>query len=163
MTKRQDSLVFFECINNQHVADALFETAQKLVIRKEKRRGFSGPMSFSLYDTCGLLCNGYDSSPVILLSYNPDYYNSLISGAGFSKAIDWYAFYGKSRCPYQTIFLQNSRESTASAQPQDRNPEFKKIRLLCTSYRSDFQGCLDGKLGSCSIDRFTIATPLFLN
>lgn len=82
---------FFECVNNQEVANALFAEASQWLKLKNKNK-MLGPISFTLYDECAMLCDGYDSSPVVLLSYNPPYYNDLVAGAGFQKAIDWYAF-----------------------------------------------------------------------
>ncbi|MBN2411237.1 GNAT family N-acetyltransferase [candidate division KSB1 bacterium] len=82
---------FFECIKNQQVANALFSEASKWLKAKQKSR-IIGPISFTLYDECAMLYDGFDSIPVVLLSYNLPYYNDLVAGAGFQKAIDWYAF-----------------------------------------------------------------------
>jgi len=82
---------FFECVNDQQVANALFDAAAEWLASKGKKR-IRGPMSFTLYDISGMLYEGFDSSPVILLAYNPPYYNDLVVNAGFQKAIDWYAF-----------------------------------------------------------------------
>ncbi|MBN2357532.1 hypothetical protein JXO59_15570 [candidate division KSB1 bacterium] len=82
---------FFECIDNADAASALFDAAADYLRRKNKKR-ILGPMSFCIYDISGVLYEGFDSSPVILLAYNPPYYNDLLTRAGFVKAIDWYAF-----------------------------------------------------------------------
>ncbi len=82
---------FFECINDQEVANALFEAAEDWVSKKGKTK-ILGPESFTIYDETAMLYDGFDSSPVILLTYNPPYYNDLVTGHGFEKAIDWYAF-----------------------------------------------------------------------
>ena len=82
---------FFECVDDQEVANALFEEATRWVKSKGKSR-ILGPMNFTLYDESGMLYHGFDSLPVVLLPYNPAYYNDLVVGAGFEKAIDWYAF-----------------------------------------------------------------------
>jgi len=82
---------FFECINDQAVADALLARATEWGLAKGKKR-MEGPYSFTLYDASGLLYQGFDSMPVVLLTYNPPYYNDLLVNAGFEKAIDWFAF-----------------------------------------------------------------------
>lgn len=82
---------FFESINQKEVAKALLDAAAEWLVAKGKTRVI-GPMSFTVYDECGLLFEGFDSLPVILLSYNPSYYNQLVEHAGFRKEIDWYAF-----------------------------------------------------------------------
>lgn len=82
---------FFECINNQDVADALFAAAGHWL----KDRGMDimrGPENPSQNDEVALLVDGFDSPPVLLMSYNPKYYIDLIDNAGFKKAKDLYAY-----------------------------------------------------------------------
>lgn len=82
---------FFECINEQKVADGLFAEAEKWL----KNRGFDtviGPENPSMNDEIGLLIDAFDLPPVILSTYNPEYYIYLIENAGYRKAKDLYAF-----------------------------------------------------------------------
>ncbi len=51
-----------------------------------------GPMNLSMNDECGFLIEGFDSSPVIMMTYNPKYYLDLSERYGFVKAKDLYAF-----------------------------------------------------------------------
>jgi hypothetical protein len=83
---------FFECINDQESANLLFRTAEKF-IKDQGMTVIYGPASFSSNDEYGLLVDGFDSSPVILMPYNPKYYADLIEGYGFKKAKDLYALY----------------------------------------------------------------------
>ncbi len=82
---------FFECINDQEPVRLLFDAAEEW-LRKYDRKRVNGPFNFTLYDASGMLYNGFDSMPVVLLSYNPPYYNDLVANAGYKKEIDWYAF-----------------------------------------------------------------------
>ncbi len=82
---------FFECENNAQAAHMLLDAAAGWLRQKGKTR-ILGPMSFSIYDASGVLYEGFDSSPVLMLAYNPAYYNDLLTGAGMRKTIDWYAF-----------------------------------------------------------------------
>lgn len=82
---------FFETIQDPDVAERLLGTASNWV----KARGMTairGPMSFSTNEECGLLIDGFDSSPVVMMTYNPRYYVELIEKAGFGKAQDLYAY-----------------------------------------------------------------------
>ena len=82
---------FFECINDQEVANALFDAAGAWL----KSKGFDtmrGPVNPSLNDEVALLVEGFDGPPVCLMSYNPQYYMNLIDGYGFAKAKDMYAY-----------------------------------------------------------------------
>jgi len=51
-----------------------------------------GPMSFTTNDECGLLVDGFQYRPAILMPYNPPQYAPWIEGAAFTKAKDLYAF-----------------------------------------------------------------------
>lgn len=82
---------FFECINNQEAANALFDAAGDWL----KARGMTamrGPENPSQNDDCGLLIDAFNTPPVILMTYNPEYYISLIENAGFTKAKDLFAY-----------------------------------------------------------------------
>lgn len=82
---------FFECIDNQEVANLLFEEAKKWL----KSKGLThirGPFNPSINDETGLLIDGFDDSPQILMTYNPRYYTKLIENAGLSKIKDLYAY-----------------------------------------------------------------------
>ncbi len=83
---------FFECINDQAVADALTSTARGWL----KARGVMavrGPATPSVNDEYGLLIDGFDRPPVVLMPYNPPYYATLLEKAGFKKIKDLYAYH----------------------------------------------------------------------
>lgn len=82
---------FFECCQDQEVADALIGAAAEWLAGKGKQR-MMGPMSFSMYDISGILIEGHDTMPCILTAYNPPWYEDLMDQAGMRKAIDWFAF-----------------------------------------------------------------------
>ncbi len=82
---------FFECIDNQEVANALFDAA----FEWNRYRNFTslrGPMNFSVNQDCGLLINGFDSPPMIMMPYNFPYYPKLYENYGLTKTMDLYAF-----------------------------------------------------------------------
>ncbi len=82
---------FFECINDQAVANALFDTAKKWL----KDRGLKemrGPANPSSNDEYGMLLEGFDDEPRLLMTYNPKYYLDLCDGYGLKKAKDLYAY-----------------------------------------------------------------------
>jgi GNAT superfamily N-acetyltransferase len=84
---------FFESINDQTVASALFEAVRDW----HRQRGnfvLRGPLNPAMNYECGLLVEGYDSPPMFMMTYNKPYYGDLIEGFGFKKAQDLYAFWG---------------------------------------------------------------------
>ena len=82
---------FFESDNDQGVATALLTAAEQW-LRDRGMTDIRGPVNPSMNDECGLLVDGFDGPPVILMTYNPPYYADLLEGAGFSKAKDLHAF-----------------------------------------------------------------------
>ena len=60
-----------------------------------KDRGYDavrGPAQFSTNEECGLLVDGFDDPPRILMTYNPRRYVGYIENNGFSKAMDLHAY-----------------------------------------------------------------------
>ncbi|MAL18837.1 MAG: hypothetical protein CL670_06930 [Balneola sp.] len=82
---------FFECIDDQHTADLLFRVASDW-LRDRGMNKVVGPASPSMMDTIGVLIEGFDKDPYILMPYNFPYYDELIKNAGFSKEMDMYAY-----------------------------------------------------------------------
>lgn len=82
---------FFECVNNQDVANALFGAAEQWLL-EQGMDTMLGPVNPSLNDESGLLVDGFDGPPAILMTYNPPYYIQLHENAGLTKAKDLYAY-----------------------------------------------------------------------
>jgi GNAT superfamily N-acetyltransferase len=83
---------FFEALEAPAISEALFGA----VFAWARQRGLPrvlGPMNPSSNDECGLLVEGYDSSPVLMMPYNPRYYAERFAAAGFGKAKDLIAFH----------------------------------------------------------------------
>jgi GNAT superfamily N-acetyltransferase len=82
---------FFECVNDQAVADLLLDTAAGWL----QERGMTlmrGPYNPSGTDEVGLLIEGFDTRPALLEAHTPPYYVSLMEGAGFTKYLDTMAW-----------------------------------------------------------------------
>ncbi|HEY6907619.1 MAG TPA: hypothetical protein VI230_09115 [Ignavibacteriaceae bacterium] len=82
---------FFECINDQKVADKLFDTARKW-LKDHGLTEMRGPANPSSNDEYGMLLEGFDDEPRLLMTYNPKYYLDLCEGYGLKKAKDLYAY-----------------------------------------------------------------------
>jgi GNAT superfamily N-acetyltransferase len=83
---------FFECIDDQSVANALFDAAKKW-LKAKGVTAMRGPASPSVNDEYGLLIDGFDRPPSVLMTYNPPYYQTLVEKYGFTKAQDLFAYY----------------------------------------------------------------------
>jgi len=83
---------FFECENDAEVSRQLFDAVFAWARQKRMRR-LLGPMNPTTNDECGLLVDGFDSSPVFMMTYNPRYYLDLVAAAGFRKTKDLLAYH----------------------------------------------------------------------
>lgn len=84
---------FFDCINDQETADLLFTAAANWAKGKGATQNFIGPVNFSTNEACGLLIKGFDSPPMLMMTYNAPYYETLVENAGFAKQIDLIAWH----------------------------------------------------------------------
>lgn len=82
---------YFDCIDENNVARRLFEETGKWLGIKGLTL-MRGPMNFSVHEECGLLVEGFDESPMIMMPYNFSYYQKLIENCGLTKAKDLYAY-----------------------------------------------------------------------
>ncbi|HUS91685.1 MAG TPA: hypothetical protein VM695_07525 [Phycisphaerae bacterium] len=83
---------FFECDPADADAGAgLFAEAERWLAE----RGLTsvrGPVNPSMNAECGLLIDGFDRPPMVLMPYNPPEYVRLVEAAGFAKCKDLYAY-----------------------------------------------------------------------
>ncbi|RKH13821.1 N-acetyltransferase [Corallococcus sp. CA047B] len=81
----------FECVNDAGVARGLLDAASAWL----KARGIDrvlGPANFSSNQDWGLLVEGFDTPPALMMPYNPTYYLGLLETCGFTKAKDLWAW-----------------------------------------------------------------------
>ncbi len=83
---------FFECVDDEAIAAALLGAARTW-LRAQGAEVMRGPVSPSTNYECGLLVDGFDSSPQVMMPYNPRSYDRLIQAAGLRKAKDLYAYH----------------------------------------------------------------------
>ena len=72
---------FFECINDQEVANALFDTAKNW-LKKRNLTKMQGPASPSSSYDFGLLTSGFDDMPRVDMPYQYEYYQHLYTNYG---------------------------------------------------------------------------------
>lgn len=82
---------FFDCADDKEAAAGLFAAAEKY-LRAKGMDKIRGPVNPSTNETCGLLIEGFDGPPMIMMTYNPPYYAGLIEAAGYAKAKDLFAY-----------------------------------------------------------------------
>jgi GNAT superfamily N-acetyltransferase len=82
---------FFDCENVQETANELLNQASKW-LRSQQLTRICGPINQSTNNTCGLLVEGYDTPPVVMMPYNAPYYQELLEKWGLAKKVDLMAY-----------------------------------------------------------------------
>lgn len=77
----------FECENDSEAAAALIETAWSWLADNGCHK-MIGPATFNTNQQVGMLIEGHDSGPQVLLPYNPSYYGELMEKCGLFKHTD---------------------------------------------------------------------------
>jgi hypothetical protein len=82
---------YFECLPDGAVARKLLERATEW-LTKRGMKTMRGPINPSMNDECGFLLEGFDSPPMVMMTYTPAYYLEYMERCGLTKARDLYAY-----------------------------------------------------------------------
>jgi len=85
----------FECINDSEVAGKLFSEAEAW-LKLQNCEVIRGPFSLSINQESGLLVDGFDTPPYIMMGHAKPYYQALLLEHDYSKAKDLYAWFNQS-------------------------------------------------------------------
>ena len=87
---------FFESINDSAVSKALLDAAADW-LRSHGLVSMRGPVNPTMNDVAGLLVDGFDRQPAIMMPYNLAYYESLLVEYGFNRAMTMWAYYAHTK------------------------------------------------------------------
>ena len=82
---------FIEAVNDLAVFTALLQAAEGW-LRDQGMKRVIGPVSFSLWDQPGLLIDGFDTPPYVMMGHHLPYYENHIAAHGYQKAEDLIAY-----------------------------------------------------------------------
>lgn len=94
LQQHQDATGFFgflEAEDDEETFRALFDVAEDWLRQKGMKR-CRGPFNLSINDECGLLIEGFDSPPQLMLGHALPYYASGIEEQGYAKEQDLLAY-----------------------------------------------------------------------
>lgn len=144
--EKMGSWGFFECVDDPEAAAALFSSVETWV-RQKGMNFMRGPLSPSTNYETGLLIEGFDYPPALMMPYTPPYYPRLVESCGFAKEKDLVAFLieGAYRLPE---WMDRLAERIAKkrgvhirrGQPKDADSEFALIREIYNASWSDNWG-----------------------
>jgi GNAT superfamily N-acetyltransferase len=82
---------FFDTPDDYEIAQTLLKVAM-ITLKKAGMERMRGPMNFSTNHECGFLVEGFDSPPMVMMTYNFPYQFKLAEKFGLMKAMDLLAF-----------------------------------------------------------------------
>ena len=94
LERYQDLTGFFGMIEAQddaEVFEALFTTAETW-LRAQGMRHVRGPFNLSINEECGLLVDGFEYPPMVMMGHAPQYYAPRLEGLGYCKVKDTLAY-----------------------------------------------------------------------
>jgi len=82
----------FELLNDSEAGDALLAAAEEWV-RAHGVQAIRGPATYSTNSEIGLLVDGFDTPPQILMMHAKPYYREFIEARGYQKTMDMYSYF----------------------------------------------------------------------
>lgn len=83
---------FFDAVDEQEVFASLMTSAAEW-LKSRGRNGMIGPFNFSINDEMGLLIDGHETSPNMMMAHSRSYYRGHVESLGFTKAKDVIAYH----------------------------------------------------------------------
>jgi GNAT superfamily N-acetyltransferase len=132
---------FFECERDPELAAALFDAAGAWL----SGQGLSvmrGPASLSLNEEAGLLVQGFDRPPALMMPYNPPWYADLIEACGFRKVKDLLAYYrGHADVPERLARMAEAlgRRHKLLVRPMDKRRYWEEVERVREIYNAAWE------------------------
>lgn len=82
---------FIDTVDEQEVVDALLNCAATW-LRERGIRGMVGPFNLSINEECGLLLEGFETAPAIMMPYSAPWQGRLVETAGLVPEMDLHAY-----------------------------------------------------------------------
>ena len=136
---------FFDCINEQQVANLLFREAG-LFLKSQGMDSVRGPANPSLNHEIGCLVEGFDTPPTFMMTYNPPYYDELIRGWGFEKVQDLYSYEADASMldkldPKMRFVIEEvKRRFNVQVRPINRKRFMDDVRIFLNIYNRSLEG-----------------------
>lgn len=89
--ERRGFFGFFECEDDSQAAHQLLDAAA-MFLRDRNMDSVRGPVNPSLNYEIGLLVDGFTTPPTFMMTYNPPYYEKLLTSWGLTQTQDAFAY-----------------------------------------------------------------------
>lgn len=118
---------FFDSVNRQEVAKALFAAAEGWA-KGKGRKALRGPYTLDSKGECGILIEGYDTPPRIGMPHNWPWVGPLIESAGYAKKKDLFAWWFVPGGPIDPLTHKVAERTRALPDVSVRTMKLKNFR-----------------------------------
>jgi len=135
----------FESVDDPRVAQALLAAAAEW-LRAKGRTAILGPIDYSMNYPCGLLLEGFDTPPRIMMNHHPPYYAALLESCGLAKAKDLYGWWFAD--PYDMVsqwrrraewLARRGRVTVRAFRKRDFEADVQRARdVYCSAYEKNW-------------------------
>ncbi len=138
---------FYESVNDQNVANQLFDHAI-LWLKSEGMEAVDGPINFGEKDRFwGLLVDNFKDINSYAMNYNPPYYKALFENYGFQKYFEQYIYWRDLKVPVQEVFVEKSERIKESGEYKIRNVQGISWDQLAEDFRTVYNNAWGGHHG----------------
>jgi GNAT superfamily N-acetyltransferase len=142
--ERTGTFGFFEAIDDEAVAAALLREAEAWLRARGMER-LLGPFNFSTNDELGspgVLIDGFDTPPMVMMSHTPPYYGRLLEAAGLVKSKDLLAYRVDTNEPPPRLVRGVQRlqhDEAVTIRSLDMKRFAAEVRIIQDIYRSAWE------------------------
>lgn len=123
----------FECIDDPAVAEALFDAAEDWLRQKGMTRAM-GPFSLSVWDEPGLLVQGFEGPPTVMMGHHLPTYERMVAARGYTGVKDLHCWSLPIGQPFpemvQRIVAFSERNAKLVTRPVDKSKFDQEAALI---------------------------------
>lgn len=128
---------FLEAQDDPAIFKALFDAAESWLRLRDIKK-VQGPFSFSINDESGLLVDGFDTPPKMMMGHAAEYYGKHVETNGFKKAKDLLAYLRDLKLPVPEIFEKISERAIQSGdlkvRPMKKSDMKNEIKIIMSIF-----------------------------
>ncbi len=128
----------FECENRPETARALFKAAEQW-LRHQGMTRVLGPFDLSINDEVGMLVEGFETPPYVMMGHHRKYYATLMNEVGYRKEMDLGAYFLDISKPYtdriQRVVERASRDSRIVIRAIDKSEHHSGLRHVLDVFK----------------------------
>lgn len=138
---------FFECIDDQQAADALFSASEQW-LSERGMESMDGPINFGEKNMFwGLLIKNFDDLNSYGMNYNPPYYQKLLESYGFREYYNQFCYKRDLYVPPQEIFVRKYNQYKEDPDYEISNIVGKKLEDVAEDFRTVYNNAWGGHHG----------------